>query len=162
AQRYAAGDIPVSVAVGDFNGDGHSDLAVANLTDNGAVSVLLGNGDGTFQSARSYAAGSRPSSLAVGDFNSDGHLDIAVVNGVDIADNRTVIILLGNDDGTFQSPQNYAVGRNPDFVAVADFRDSVVVGEFDGDGHLDLAVVNGATAYAPRSTVSVLLGKGDG
>src|ERR1700687_290324 len=68
APTYAAGSFPSSVTMGDFNGDGKPDLAVANSGSND-VSVLLGNGDGTFQAAVNYAAGSVPSSVTVGDFN---------------------------------------------------------------------------------------------
>src|SRR2546425_10131087 len=70
---FDAGSGPVSVTVGDFNGDGHLDLAVANLGSND-VSVLLGNGDGKFQTARNFPVGSGPKSVAVGDFNGDGRL----------------------------------------------------------------------------------------
>ena len=73
------GQVPYSVAVGDFNGDGQPDLAVANyFSDN--VSVLLGNGDGTFQAAVNFAAGTSSCSVAVGDFNGDGKADLAVAN----------------------------------------------------------------------------------
>ena len=77
AVNYAAGRQPVSVAVGDFNGDGKLDLAVANYGDyfhgsGSGVSVLLGNGNGTFQPAQSFPAGINPTSVAVGDFNGDG------------------------------------------------------------------------------------------
>ena len=77
--NYGAGTGPESVAVGDFNGDGKADLAVANW-DSDNVSVLLGNGNGTFQAAVNYAAGTDPSSVAVGDFNGDGKADLAVAN----------------------------------------------------------------------------------
>jgi hypothetical protein len=76
AVNYNAGTAPSSVAVGDFNGDGKPDLAVATE----AASVLIGNGDGTFQAAASFAAGSSPIAVATGDFNSDGQPDLAVAN----------------------------------------------------------------------------------
>src|SRR5215831_15948926 len=76
---FGAGTNPISVAVGDFNGDGVQDLAVANGNSNN-VSVLLGNGDGTFQAAVNFDAGGGPVSVAVGDFNGDGVQDLAVAN----------------------------------------------------------------------------------
>src|SRR5207245_11812489 len=85
AQSFAAGTSPYSLAVGDLNGDGRPDLAVANYgsypTWEGTVSVLLGIGDGTFQAAQSFAAGTNPYFLAMGDLNGDGRLDLAVANG---------------------------------------------------------------------------------
>ena len=103
--NYGAGDWPHSVAIGDLNGDGDPDLAVANRgSDN--VSVLLGNGDGTFQSAVNYGAGDGPSSVAIGDLNGDGDPDLAVANW--LSDN--VSVLLGNGDGTFQAAVNYGAG----------------------------------------------------
>src|SRR5437867_12391463 len=68
---FAVGTNPQSIAVGDLNGDGRPDLAVANAGSND-VSVLLGNGDGSFQAAQSFAVGNGPTSVAVGDFNGDG------------------------------------------------------------------------------------------
>jgi FG-GAP-like repeat len=78
-RAFGAGGRPSAVALGDVNGDGLLDLAVANEGSNN-VSVLLGNGDGTFQAARHFPAGSRPLSVAVGDVSGDGHLDLAVAN----------------------------------------------------------------------------------
>jgi hypothetical protein len=153
APTYAAGTGPESVAVGDFNGDGIPDLAVADngIDPNGTVSVLLGNGDGTFQTAVSYAAGTEPRSVVVGDFNGDGIPDLAVVDAGDPQGNGAgVSVLLGNGDGTFQAPLNFSAGNLPL---------SVAVGDFNGDGIQDLAVANGGFS---GTTVSVLLGNGDG
>src|SRR6185369_2682810 len=79
ATNFTVGTGPVSVAVGDFNGDGKLDLAVANQTTNN-VSVLLGNGAGSFGAATNFAVGTLPTPVAVGDFNGDGKLDLAVAN----------------------------------------------------------------------------------
>ncbi len=96
------------MAVGDFNGDGKADLAVANYSSNN-VSVLLGNGNGTFQAAVNYAAGTSPCSVAVGDFNGDGKADLAVAN----YSSNSVSVLLGNGNGTFQAAVNYGAGSSP-------------------------------------------------
>jgi hypothetical protein len=131
------------VAVGDFNGDGKPDLAVANWNSN-SVSVLLGNGDGSFQAAQDFGAGISPESVAVGDFNGDGKPDLAVAN----FGSATVSVLLGNGDGSFRPAQDFVVGRGAY---------SVAVGDFNGDGKPDLAVANFWS-----TNVSVLLGNGDG
>src|SRR2546426_457828 len=148
AVSYRAGSGPTGsgasyLASGDFNGDGKLDLVVANRS-SGNVSVLLGNGDGTFQSAVNYDAGIYPQSVAVADFNGDGKLDFAVAN----FHSGNVSVLLGKGDGTFQTPINYDAADDPH---------SVAVGDFNGDGKADLAVANLAS-----SNVSVLLGNGDG
>ena len=146
---YAVGSEPLAIVAGDFNGDGRTDLAVANSGDD-TVSVLLGNGDGTFQPQVTYAVGSGPDAIVAGDFTGDGKLDLAVANAGD----NTVSILLGNGDGTFQPQVTYAVGSAPD---------AIMAGDFTGDGNTDLAVVNGGT-YSDNwsGSVSVLLGNGDG
>src|SRR5215510_11042985 len=146
--QFGAGPDPVSVAVGDFNGDGVQDLVVANSGDfdSGNISVLLGNGDGTFQAAVNFGAGNNPSSIAVGDFNGDGVQDLTVAHG--FFGSNSVSVLLGNGDGTFQEGVNYGTGFAPSFVAVADF---------NGDGVQDLAVANEGS-----DNLSVLLGNGDG
>ncbi len=121
AGNYWAGTGPMSVAIGDFNGDGKQDLAVANFTSNnwkqmrsddltkapskklgyarGDVSVLLGNGDGSFQVAVNYGAGANPGSVAVGDFNGDAKQDLAVVN----THSNNVSILLNNQEFSQES-----------------------------------------------------------
>ena len=140
---YSAGSRPSQVVVGDFNGDGKADLAVANQNGNN-VSVLLGNGDGTFQAAVNYNTGTNSLSVAVGDFNGDGKADLAVAD----YNGNNVSVLLGNGDGTFRAAVNYNAGSGPS---------EVVVGDFNGDGKADLVVAN----YLSNN-VSVLLGKGDG
>ena len=140
---YWSGTAPRAVAVGDFNGDSRQDLATADSADN-TVSVLLGNGDGSFQSRTDYATGTGPYSVAVGDFNGDGKLDLVTAN----YSANTVSVLLGNGDGGFAAKTDFATGTAPE---------SVAVGDFNGDGKLDLV-----TANYSANTVSVLLGNGDG
>jgi len=150
----SGGALPNGVVVGDFDGDHKLDLAVANSgnpnlipPDPGNVAVLLGNGDRTFQAPQTYAAGHTPLTVAVGDFDGDRVPDLAVANFGDsdpkVGDPGNVAVLLGNGDGTFQAPQPFAVGTNPQFVAV---------GDFNGDRVDDLAVAN----FGDK-TVSVLL-----
>ena len=124
----AANTFPISVAVGDFNGDGKQDLAVANNgSDN--VSIFLGDGLGNFSPARNFTAGTDPESVAVGDFNGDGKQDLAVAN----YGSSNVSILLGDGTGNFSAPTNLGAGTFPY---------SIAVGDFNGDGKQDLAVAN--------------------
>jgi CSLREA domain-containing protein len=138
-----AGPGPTSVAVGDFNGDGIPDLAMAN-SGGSTVTVLLGNGDGTFTLKSSPTVGNSPYSVVAGDFNGDGILDLATAN----QNSNTVTVLLGNGDGTFTAKSTLTVHTAPQFVGL---------GDFNGDGILDLAVSNSGS-----NTVTVLLGNGDG
>ena len=150
--RFGAGVSPTSVAIGDFNADGRADLAVANSGQPGAVgdvSILLGQGDGTFGPQTRFDAGVGPHSIAVGDFNADGRADLAVANSGQLNfTGRGVSILLGQGDGTFLPQTGFAAGDEPRFI---------VVGDFNGDQRADLAVAN-----ALSHDVSVLLGRGDG
>ncbi len=95
---YSAGTFPIAVATGDFNGDGKLDLAVTDASAN-AVSILLGNGNGTFQAPVDYTTGRDPQAVFVADFNGDGKLDLAVGN----LEDNSVSILLGNGNGVFQA-----------------------------------------------------------
>src|SRR5438552_9510290 len=146
ARSYAAGAGPYSVAAGDVNGDGTLDLVVANSLAN-SISVLLGNGDGTFQAARTFDAGlgSGPIWVVIADVNGDRKPDILLAN----QSRNSVGVLLGNGDGTFQPVMNFDTGGN--------FAESIAVGDFNGDGKLDVAV-----AHFMTNNVTVLLGNGDG
>ncbi len=133
----------ISVAVGDFNGDGKSDIVTANNASQN-VSVLLGNGTGGFATAKNFKVPSRPTSVIVGDFDGNGISDLAVTSSFF----NNVSVLLGNGNGTFNSATSFDVGTNPN---------SVVVGDFNKDNKLDLAVANSGS-----NNVSVLLGDGSG
>jgi hypothetical protein len=159
ATNFAVGIVPASVTAADFNGDGKLDLAVANAGDltaqppiPGSLSILSGNGDGTFGAATNFTVGTKPISVAAADFNGDGKLDLAVVTAGDLTASPAVpgslSILLGHGDGTFGTATNYAVGTGPATVAL---------GDLNYDGKLDLAVANSG-----NNNISVFLGKGDG
>ncbi len=140
---FPVGGFPLAVISGvDFNRDGKTDIATADYAA-GTVSVLLGNGDGTFSAAISSSTGQGPSGLAAGDFNGDTIPDLAVAARTI----NTVAILLGTGSGSFAAPINFSSGGSyPSAVAVADF---------NGDSKADVAVSN-------NSGVGVLLGNGNG
>src|SRR5215469_11365498 len=142
---------PAAVVVADFNGDGIPDIATANFNTD-TVSVLLGNGDGSFQPAINSSTNDVPRctetgtncniGLVAGDLNGDGITDLVVLDSTAYA-----TVLLGNGDGTFQVGNRYDVGEGPKFIAIADF---------NGDGILDIATSSGGIG------VSIRLGNGDG
>jgi hypothetical protein len=145
AATSSTGDQPCSWVEGDFNGDGIPDLAIVANCDgqnNGLVTILLGNGDGTFSAAASPATGIDTAGstvgLAIGDFNGDGNLDLAIASA------GSVTFLLGAGDGTFTQASGSPVALSTDGFLAA--------GDFNGDGKLDLAVT-------PKL---ILTGNGDG
>lgn len=132
---------PRTLAIADVNGDGTLDLATANYASNN-LSVLLGNGDGTFAAPKLLPVGTNPRLVAVVDLNGDGKLDLVGW----LPSFPYLSLLFGNGSGSFSVPTNITIGQNPQDIAIADL---------NSDGKLDLATVdNGA--------VSILLGNGNG
>jgi Bacterial Ig-like domain (group 3)/FG-GAP-like repeat len=165
----SGGNLATSVAVADVNGDGHPDIIVTHLCDEencekqAGVSVLLGNGDGTFGAAATYSSGGLESfSVAIADVNGDGKADLLIANtcaGIpcNIGGGGVVSVLLGNGDGTFQAPVSYDSGDiGPKSIAAVDLR---------GNGKIDVLVANSGAAdggFFNSGSFAVLLGNGDG
>jgi len=136
--KVAAGLDPVSIAVGDFDGDTDADLAVADQSP-GEILVLLGGGNGSFTGPTTLTADSGLSGIVVGDFNRDGDPDLAAAN----VNSGEVSIFVGGAGGSFTGPTNFSAG---------DFPNSVAVGDFNHDLRPDLVFTN-----AGANSVSVLL-----
>ena len=163
ATSYPVGTSPAAVVTGDFNGDGKLDIAVAN-TGSGSVSILLGNGDGTFKAAMNFNTGNSPSVVAVGDFNGDGKLDLALFQPGAPQSLRagSVSILLGNGDGTFQAARTQALDSSAFVMVVADFnrdmKSDLAVGD---NGHVDIFIGNGDGTFQPAKSNPVPFDSGD-
>ena len=152
AVTFATGSLPTSVSIADLNGDGKADLAVANSGSN-TVSVMLGNGDGTFRTLENDATGTKPVFVSIADVNNDGEKDLLAVMWNTTANPPNVSgglsVLLGVGDGTFRPQiQNYASGSAPEALAINDF---------NRDGKLDVAITANMEGF-----ISYGVGKGDG
>ena len=141
--------MPTAVITASLRGNGQTDLVVANQTD-GTITVYLGNGDGTFTAQPPITVGTSPVALVANDFDGDGHIDLAVVNQGD----NTVSILFGDGSGAF--PGSTAFPTN-EILQTGTTPSAIVSGDFNADGHFDLAVTNFGD-----STVSVYLNSTDG
>src|SRR5205814_2882547 len=144
--EYLTGGLSDFNAIGDLNADGKLDLVTANVTSKApsTVSVLLGNGDGTFGTSTDTPAGEGVKAVAIAELNGDGSPDLAVTNV------NTVSILLGKGDGSLEPASAFATGPDPNQVAA---------GDLNGDGKTDLVTASSRYEY---HFVSVLLGNGDG
>lgn len=134
---------PWGATVGDWNKDGHLDLAIPCRWD-GTVVILEGDGRGNFDRSQAVRVGDRPLDVAAGDLNGDGHTDLAVCNWV----SNSVSILLNDGTGHFSVAESISVGRGPE---------SIAIGDFDRDGDSDLVVANSL-----GSTLSFLKNDGKG
>ena len=143
--QYEYGDTPTSVALSDLNGDGKSDLVVTNGGPmSNAVSIWVGNGDGTFQQPVDYRSGKRPLGVSFADFNNDRIRDLLVING----EKDSFSTFLGNGNATFRAGHDAGADAGPNYGLARDF---------NGDRRADVAIVN-----LQSNDLSILFGRGDG
>jgi hypothetical protein len=158
ALPYRTGDFIKALLVGDLNGDGNADIAVA---DSEGIALLSGNGQGQFQNFISVKTGISPSSLTIGDFDEDGLPDLAVTNYGDrtnidevLFEHSKVAVYLNKGDGSFKPP--ILADASPGSAG------QMGVADFNGDGHLDLAYAALQVPGFAEGAVAVALGRGDG
>ena len=145
-RMFGVGVTPLDLAVGHMNNDAFLDAVTADAGSN-QVSVLLGNGDGTFQGRRAFASGLTPGSVIIADLNADNKLDVITSNRSTSGGKLELSVMLGNGDGTLQPPQFFK----------SIFGNNVAVELLDDDDIPDLVVSNSG-----NNEVSILLGNGDG
>jgi hypothetical protein len=154
----------LTAKVADVNGDGKLDIVAAGCRSgfgcidgsDGIIGVLIGNGDGTFQPAKTYDSGGLPTFvLATADVNGDGKPDVIAAPGCPVGcpSNNLVSVLLGNGDGTFQTPKAVNIGAN--FVL------GIAIADVNHDGKLDILLAENHCDDC-GGIVAVLLGRGDG
>jgi hypothetical protein len=138
--------------VGDFDGDGDLDIAVANSGAN-SLSVYAGDGAGVFGAASILSVGQPPNTVATADFNSDGVLDLAIANSLIFpTGSDDLTILLGIGGGNFAAPQNFGIGGTVSRPSA-----SIAVADFNRGGNLDVAI-----GHTNLNIVSIFLGNGAG
>ncbi len=143
--QYEYGDTPTSVALSDLNADGKVDLVVTNGGPmSNAISIWVGNGDGTFRQPTDYRSGKRPLGVSFADFNNDRIRDLLVING----ERDSFSTFLGNGNATFQGGHDSGADAGPNFGLARDF---------NGDRRADVAIVN-----LQSNDLSILFGRGDG